>query len=267
MSPVDERGPSVGLTAVAVVMLVFLLAPLLVVIPLSFSGDAFLAFPPTSWSVRWYLGILAEPKILAACWTSLLLATTSAVLCLLIGLPAAFALVRLRVRGASLLSSLYTAPLLLPSIVLAIAILIVFARLGLLGTFRGLLAGHLIMTLPYAVRTLATSLAGLPPDFEEAAATLGGQPLTVFRRVTLPLMLPGLAATAALCFLVSFDEVVLSLFLTGPRLSTLPVEMFHYVETRTDPLTAALSVILLLITLVVVIVVDRTVGLARTFAR
>jgi putative spermidine/putrescine transport system permease protein len=263
----DERKPSIGLTVIAAFGLVFLLAPLLVVIPLSFSGDALLAFPPTSWSVRWYLGILHEPTILAACWTSLVLASSSTLLCLLIGLPAAFALVRLKLPGASLLSSLYTAPLLLPSIVLAIAILIVFARLGMLGTFRGLLAGHLIMTLPYAIRTLATSLAGLPPDFEEAAATLGGRPFTVYRRVTLPLMLPGIAATAALCFLVSFDEVVLSLFLTGPRISTLPVEMFHYVETRADPLTAALSVILLAITVIVVIVLDRTVGLARTFAR
>jgi putative spermidine/putrescine transport system permease protein len=175
--------------------------------------------------------------------------------------------VRLKVPGADLLTSLFSAPLLLPSIVLALAILIVFAPMGLLGTFPGLLAGHLVVTMPYAVRILYTALAGLPLACEEAASTLGGHPFTVFRRVTLPLMMPGLMATAALCFLVSFDEVVFSLFLTGPRLSTLPVEMFHHVETKADPLVAALSVILLALTFLIMFVVDRTAGLARTFAK
>ncbi len=262
----NERGPSLGLTILAVVMFVFLLAPLLVVIPLSFSGDSFLTFPPSSWSLRWYAGILADPKIIAGFWVSLALAASTSLLCLLIGLPAAYALVRLRVPAADLLSSLYSAPLLLPSIVLALAILIVFASFGLLGTFQGLLAGHLVVTLPYSVRVLSTSIAGLPIACEEAAATLGGNAVAVFRRVTLPLMLPGIAATAALCFLVSFDEVVLSLFLTGPRISTLPVEMFRHVETKADPLIASISVLLLAATLLIVVVVDRTLGLARTFA-
>jgi len=263
----DEKPPSRGLTVLAMLLFLFLLAPVLVVVPLSFSGDAYLSFPPSSWSFHWYKQILAEPKIVSAFGTSLLLACSTMTISVAVGLPAAYALVRLKVRGANLLMSLFTAPLLLPSIVLAIAILVIFASLGMLGTFKGLLAGHVIVTLPYAVRILSTALAGLPIACEEAAATLGASPTVVFYRVTLPLMLPGLVATAALAFLVSFDEVVLSLFLSGPRLSTLPVEMFHYVETRTDPLIAALSCILVVATLVIVLVVDRTAGLARTFAR
>lgn len=263
----DETPPSRALTLLACAALVFLLAPVIIVVPLSFSGESHLSFPPSSWSTRWYVQILSEPKIISAFWTSMGLALSTMTLCLLIGLPTAYALVRLRLPGADLLMSLFTAPLLLPSIVLAIAILIVFASLGLLGTFTGLLAGHLIVTLPYAIRILATSLAGLSTAYEEAAATLGARPFVVFRRVTLPLMLPGLVATAALSFLVSFDEIVLSLFLSGPFISPLPVEMFHYVETRTDPLIAALSCILVVATLAVVLVVDRTAGLGRTFAR
>ncbi|WP_439495780.1 ABC transporter permease [Bosea sp. (in: a-proteobacteria)] len=263
----DERRASPGLALLAAIMFLFLLAPVFVVLPLSFSGEAILAFPPTSWSTRWYSQLLVEPKIKDAFLTSLGLAFLTMTLSILIGLPAAYALVRLKVPGSEFMMSLFTAPLLLPSIVLAIAILVVFASLGLLGTFPGLLAGHLIVTLPYAVRVLSTTFSGLPIACEEAASTLGASPLMVFWRVTLPLMTPGIAATAALCFLVSFDEVVLSLFLSGPRVSTLPVEMFHYVETRTDPLIAALSVLLVGITLVVVVVVDRTAGLARTFAK
>ena len=107
----------------------------------------------------------------------------------------------------------------------------------------------------------------MPAAVEEAALTLGATPLAVFAKVTLPIMGGGLAATAALCFLVSFDEVVLSLFMTGPRLTTLPVELFHHVENAADPLVAAVSMLLIVLTFAVVFVVDRTTGLARTFAK
>lgn len=263
----DEGTASLPLKVMACAMMAFLLAPVLIVVPISFSGDSFMAWPPSSWSLRWYPAIFADPKMMSAFVTSLLLAGAVTVLSLLIAVPAAYALVRLKPPGASLLASLFTAPLLLPTIVLGLAILIVFAPLGLLGSFRGLLVAHLVVTLPYAVRVLSTALATLSVACEEAAATLGARPLTVFRRVTLPMMLPGVVATAALCFLVSFDEVVISLFLTGPRLSTLPVEMFHHVETQADPLVAAVSVILVSLTLAVVLLVERSAGLARTFVK
>ena len=142
-----------------------------------------------------------------------------------------------------------------------------FANYGLLATFRGLVAAHMVVTLPYAVRVLSTALATLPIAAEEAAATLGASPLTVFRRITLPMMRSGIIGTTALCFLVSFDEVVISLFMTGPRIATLPVAMYHHVEQQADPLVASLSVLLVVFTLVVVLVVDRTSGLAKTFVK
>lgn len=263
----DERPISPGLKIAALLMFVFLLAPLIVVVPISFSGDAFMMFPPGSWSTKWYPAIFADGKMTSALWTSLWLAAVVTILSLLIALPAAYALVRLRPRGADFLSSLFTAPLLLPTIVLGLAILMVFARLGLLATFPGLVCAHLVVTLPYALRVLSTALSTLPIAVEEAAATLGASPLVVFRRVTLPMMKSGLIGTTALCFLVSFDEVVLSLFMTGPRISTLPVAMYHHVEQRADPLVAALSVLLVVLTLTVVLVVDRTSGLAKTFVK
>ncbi|MGU3494963.1 ABC transporter permease [Xanthobacteraceae bacterium A53D] len=263
----DERPISPALKVLALVMFIFLLAPLLVVLPISFSGDAYMAFPPSSWSVKWYFAIFSDTKMTAAFTISLLLALVVTVISLLVGLPAAYALVRLKPPGAEALGSFFTAPLLLPTIVLGLAILLVFAPLGLLGTFQGLVAAHLIVTLPYAVRVLSTALATLPIPVEEAAATLGARPLTVFFKVTLPMMRSGLVSTAALCFLVSFDEVVLSLFMTGPRMSTLPVAMYHHVEQQADPMVAALSVLLVVLTLVVVVIVDRTAGLAKTFVK
>ncbi|MFG1302243.1 ABC transporter permease [Xanthobacter sp. V3C-3] len=263
----DERPISPALKIAAGLMFVFLLAPLLVVVPISFSGDDFMAFPPSSWSVKWYGAIFANAGMMSAFWISLALAFVVTVLSLAIGLPAAYALVRLKPPGAEALASLFSAPLLLPTIVLGLALLLVFAPMGLIGSFQGLVAAHLVVTLPYAVRVLSTALANLPLTVEEAAGMLGAKPLTVFFRVTLPMMRSGMVSTTVLCFLVSFDEVVLSLFMTGPRLQTLPVAMYNHVDQHADPLAAAISVLLVVLTLAVVLVVDRTAGLTRTFVK
>jgi putative spermidine/putrescine transport system permease protein len=249
------------------VLMLFLLAPVLFVFPISFSNDPFLAFPPQSWGVKYYVDLPNRAVLVEALRVSLLLASIVTILTLLIAVPAAYAIVRLEFKGRDWLMSLFTAPLLLPTIVLGLAILLVFVRVDLIGTYTGLTIGHLVITLPYALRVLATSLSTIPPSIEDAAASLGAPPLTVFRRVTLPMMIPGLSAAAALSFLVSFDEVVISLFVVGPRLSTFPVEMFRYVEQRTDPLIAAASVILILATLGFVLVLERTIGFVRAVGK
>ena len=202
-----------------------------------------------------------------AFWVSLGIASVVMVLSLLAGLPAAYAIRRIEFRGREALLNLFTAPLLLPSIVLGLAILLVFVQINLLGTFTGLVIAHLIVTTPYVIRIMITSFSTLPPSIEEAAAMLGASPFTVFRRVTLPLMMPGLIASAALSFLLSFDEVVISLFITGPRMTTLPVEIFNYVESRTDPMTAAISVVLIAATLLIIFVIERTLGLSKTVGK
>src|SRR5262245_56468092 len=193
----DERPISLSLKLLALLMFIFLLAPLLVVLPISFSGDNYMMFPPTTWSTRWYSAIFMDAKMVSAFTTSIALACVVTLLSLAIGLPAAYALARLNLPGAAALSSLFTAPLLLPTIVLVLAILIVFSGYGLLGTFQGLVAAHLVVTLPYAIRVLSTALSTLPPPIEEAAATLGASPITVFRRVTLPMMRSGIIGTTA----------------------------------------------------------------------
>lgn len=263
----DERPISTTLKLLALAGFLFLLAPVMIVLPVSFSGEAFMAFPPATWSTRWYTAIFANTRMIAAFQVSLGLAATVTALSLMIAFPAAFALTRARLPGADAMMSAFTAPLLLPTIVLGLAILIVFAGQGLLGTWRGLVIAHLVVTVPYALRVLSTALSTLPAAVEEAAATLGASAPVVFRRVTLPLAAPGVVATAALCFLVSFDEVVISLFMSGARITTLPVAMYQHVETRADPLVAALSVLLVAFTLGIVLVVERSVGLGRAFVK
>jgi putative spermidine/putrescine transport system permease protein len=262
-----DRPPSRLLTGFAVLAFGFLLAPVILVFPLSFSGDPVMAFPPGSWSAVWYGRVLQDDQMIGAFRTSLLLGSLVTGLSLVMGLPAAYAVVRLRPPGGIFLYNLFTAPLLLPTIVLGLALLVVLASVGLLGRFPGLALAHLVMTMPYALRVLATALGGITPALEEAAATLGAGRLTIFRKVTLPLMIPGLVAAGALCFLVSFDEVVASLFLTGPGLTTLPVQLFHHAEGRADPEVAAISVLLIALTLAVVVVMDRSLGIARALVK
>lgn len=258
---------SIPFRLLVLALYIFLLAPLLIVIPLSFSNDQFLTFPPESWGVKWYIAMFQHQDFVRALGVSVSLATVVTLISLAAGIPAAYALKRFEFPGREALAALFTAPLLLPSIVLGLAVLLVFVRWRLLGTYTGLTLAHLLVTTPYVIRIMMTSFSTLPPSVEEAATMLGASPLTVFRRITLPLMMPGLVASAALSFLMSFDEVVISLFVTGPRLRTLPVEIFDYVESRTDPMAAAVSVALIAVTLAFIIVIERTLGLSRTVGK
>ncbi|MBV8650155.1 MAG: ABC transporter permease subunit [Alphaproteobacteria bacterium] len=245
------------------VLFLFLLAPLIVVLLTSFSNDAFLAFPPQNWGFGGYRALLDNAAFRSGLATSLILAAIVTALTLVVGTAAAYALARYRFPGQAGLLAIFTAPLLLPAIILGLGLLLVFARIGLLATLPGLVIGHSLVTLPYVIRVILMTMKGIAPALEEAAATLGASAVKVFTRVTLPLMMPGVIAAAALSFLASFDEVVISLFIVGPRLTTLPIEIFHYIEYRADPQVSALSVVLIGLTMALVVVIERSVGILR----
>jgi putative spermidine/putrescine transport system permease protein len=255
------------LSALAALVYLVLLAPVVIVLILSFSADAFIVFPPSGFSLRWYERLFSNAALMTSLRFSLEVASIVTVLSLLIGVPAALALSRGRFPGREALLGFFLAPLLLPTLVAGLALLIAFQPLRLVATLQGLVLAHLTVTLPFVIRMMTTALSNLPDEVEAAAATLGAPPWRVLTRVTLPLALPGLLACAALAFLLSFDETVISLFVSGPRASTLPVEMVRYVEGRTDPMIAALSVVVIAGTLAVVLVVERLVGLTRAVGR
>ena len=255
------------LSSFAALVYVLILAPIVVVVMLSFSADNFILFPPSGYSLRWFRQLAGNGPLLAALWLSVQIAAVVTVLSLVVGVPAALALAKGRFRGKDALTSFFLAPLLLPTLITGLALLLFFSPLRLTATLPGLVLGHMTVTVPFVIRMMATALANLPDDIEAAAATLGATPWRVVRRVTLPLATPGLIACACLSFLLSFDETVISLFIAGPRASTLPVEMVRYVEGRTDPLIAALSVVLIIATLAVVLVVERLVGVARAVGK
>lgn len=253
--------------ALVLLLFAFLLAPVILVFPMSFSADRVIAWPPSGFSFRWYQALAQETPLRQAAWNSLLLALGVTAVTIALAMPAALAIARGGFKGRDALMALLTAPLLLPTIVLGLALLIVFAGHGLIGSWLGLGFAHLLITLPYALRVLATALATLPASVEEAAGSLGAPPMEVFRRVTLPLMTPGVIAAAAITFLVSFDEVTISLFVVGPKLTTLPVAMYRYVESRTDPMVAAVSALLVLFSLAIVLLLEKAQGLRSVMGR
>lgn len=267
MSTPRHRRPGPVLLLAAFCGFLLLLAPVVVVAIVSFSAGNFLAFPPPGLSLRWYETLLGNAEIMTALATSALLALIVAALALALGLPAAYAIARLRFPGRDLIAAILAAPLLLPTLVLGLALLLALHPLKLVATWPGLVLAHLTIAVPFAVRIMTTAIATVPPRLEAAAQTLGASPVRAALSITLPLAMPGVFAAAALSFLVSFDETVISLFLVGPRLTTLPVELFRYAENRTDPLVAALSMVLVVIALAVVLLVERATGLTRTLAK
>lgn len=249
--------------ALIALIYLFLLAPLLVVLVISFDTRPYLAFPPAGFSLGSYVAAAKNPAFMHAFGVSVVAGLIAALLALAAGVPAALVLTRQRFRGREALATLFLSPLLVPHIVLAVGVLLVLAPIHLLDSYTGLVMAHVGITIPYVIRTVSLSLAAVDPRCEEAARVHGASPLTVFRRVTLPLAAPGLIAGGVIAFLVSFDEAVIALFITSERVRTLPLEIFKYIEFRTDPQIAALSMMLILVSMALMTLVERVVGLRK----
>ncbi|MDR3471102.1 MAG: ABC transporter permease [Devosia sp.] len=249
--------------ALIALIYLFLLAPIIVVFVVSFDTRQYLAFPPANYSFGSYAKVLHNSAFINAFWHSVAVGLVVGLVAMALGMLLSLALVRYRFRGKGVVSFLVVAPLLVPHIVLAVGLMLVIAPLGLLDSYPGLVIAHIGITLPYTVRTVSMSLSSVDRRVEEAALVHGASPLTVFRRITLPLIRPGLIAGAVIAFLISFDEATISLFLVQTKVSVLPTQIYHYLEYATDPQIAALSVLLIAISILVVVVVERLIGLRR----
>ena len=251
------------LTLAAVLVYVFLLGPLVIVLGAAVSDTTFLAFPPQGFSLRWFGNVFATTAFRETFWISLQVAVLGTLLALVIGVPAAYAMNRFRVQLPKAIANLFVLPVLIPEIVFGFALLSnVAVGLGL-PVFPALLMGHTILLLPYAIRVVGASLAQFDFAVEEAAVSLGSPPLKTFFTVVLPNVRSGIIAASILAFITSLNNVPISLFLTGPGVSTLPIQMLAYVENFFDPTVAALSVLLMILTMAVMVVVERTLGLSH----
>jgi putative spermidine/putrescine transport system permease protein len=244
---------------------VFLSAPSLVIAVAAFNAGTTLTFPPQGLSLRWFQAFFASAEFTDALRTSVTLAVLATLSALAVGGMAAFALDRYRVPRRAELEAFFLSPLVVPMIVIGIAILQFFALLQIPRSFLLLFLGHLVITIPYTIRTLLASLSGLDRNLEEAARNLGATAFVTFRRVTLPLVAPGLMAAGIFAFIESFGNLTLSVFIAGPRVATLPVRLFAFIEFSFDPTVAAVSTVILAVVVLAMLLLTRVASLERLF--
>jgi putative spermidine/putrescine transport system permease protein len=246
-------------------LLAFLTLPTVIVLVASLNPTEIMSFPPTGLSLRWYERALTYAQFRRAAVNSVIVTAATAVLALPLGTTAALALSRRPLPGRSFWNAVLLSPLIIPGVAAGLGMLIVAAKLGLLQSRAVLIVAHVILVLPFVIRSVAVSVENLDPALARAAASLGASPWRVFRRVTLPLLRPGLFAALLFAIIVSVNEFVVSLFISTRVTEILPVAMFTYVVNYTDPTMAALSVLFIGATLVVVFLADRVLDLARVF--
>ena len=241
----------------------FLMLPVVVVALASFSRTSYLTVPPRGLTLHWFTQVLGDPEYVQAIGFSVLLALVATAGAVGAGVAASFALIRRRVPGGALVSAVLNAPLAFPAVVVGVALLQFYAMVHLNGTFVGLALAHMVITAPYVVRAVTASLQGIDPELEHAARVLGASGPVAFFTVTLPLIRPGVAAGALFAFIVSFDNVPVSIFLLGAGQMTLPVKIFTAIEYGVDPSIAAISTMLIVLTGVGLAVAERWIGFHR----
>jgi putative spermidine/putrescine transport system permease protein len=232
---------------VNLVILLYLVAPVIVVVATAFTTTAYPVFPPQGFTLQWFERFLGMPEFTEAIRRSAVLALSSTLVATVLGTFSALSMARYRFRGREAISAFMLSPILFPTIVLGLALLVFYSRVGLSGSFTGLVIAHSVLTTPFVIRLVMASLAEFDPAVEEASRNLGAGWWRTFLQVTLPLIRPGVLAGAVFAFIISFDELVVTLFLAGPDMTTLPVRIYTYVEFSSDPTISAISTMLIVV--------------------
>jgi len=242
---------------------VFLVGPTVIMLLTSFTASQSLKFPPDGLSLRWYAALLDADQMQAAAWNSLVVAFWTTVLSVVLGTAAALGIARSRSPLARACDVLFMSPLLLPALAFGFAALIFIHRLGFSPSIPFLVLGHTVVCVPFVLRTTIAALSQLDPALLDASQSLGAGGWRTFRRVTLPLIAPGLGAGAFLAFMASFDNVPVSLFLADERSEMLPIHLWQQIETNLDVRTAAVSGLIVMFTLILMLLAERLAGLTR----
>jgi putative spermidine/putrescine transport system permease protein len=258
-----EQAAAWAAWAIAAVAVVFLLTPLIVTVAVSFGASSVFTLPPPDWSLRWYARLAATKGLVPSLLTSVQIAGLSTLVALVLGTLCAIALVRGRFPGREAIATFLVSPLMLPGLVIGIAMLQGFRALGLRGVWTSLLVAHVVIAMPYVVRTVLGALSLFDFSLIDAARTLGCSYLQALRKVLVPALAPAFLTSGMFAFLASMDNYPISIFFTDAWTKTLPIQMLQYVEESPDPTIAAISTGLILLAVLALFIGDRLVGLRR----
>lgn len=234
----------------------YLILPILIVFPMAFSSAEFLTFPPPGFSLKWFQRYFSDPSWLQPTYMSLQIAILTMLLSSVLGTLAAISLVRSRFWGKSLANSLILAPMIIPVIIISIALYGFFSKIGLLGSRLGLVLGHTMVSVPFVVITVSASLKGFDETLEKAAMICGATRLKAFMKITFPIIRPGMICGALFAFIISFDEIVISMFLSGIDTRTLPLKIWEGIRMEINPVIAAVSTLLICLSAALLIFVE-----------
>ena len=249
------------LTGFVALVYFFLLAPLVIIAVTSFGDSEVVAFPPSGLSLRWFKNVVNSETFMRTLGFSFEIAIIATIIALIIGVPAAYALSRGDYKGKAIIKSFFLSPLIIPGVVVGFALFRYLTVQLKFSIFASLLIGHTLVIIPYIIRVVGSSLEGFDYAIEEAAMSLGCTKLESFFKVVLPNITSGVIAAFMLAFINSFNNVPVSIFLTGPGVSTLPISMMSYVEYNYDPTVSALSLILMALTILIMFIVEKTLGI------
>lgn len=243
--------------------LIFILAPLAIVIVVSFTDKGYISMPTDGLSLRWFYAIFEARELMSAFWFSLKLGFAASCLAMILSIPASLAITRYRFRGREAIQAFFMSPLMIPQVVLGAAFLRFFNIAGLTGSFFWLMVTHVIVIVPYAMRMVISAATGMNREIENAGLSLGASRAKVFVRITLPLLAAGIAGGWLLSFIQSFDELTMTVFVATPGTMTLPVAMYNHIAHTIDPLVTSVNAALILGTIVLMWIMDRVVGLEK----
>jgi putative spermidine/putrescine transport system permease protein len=262
---IDWEAASLGIVFITltIVAMVFLIAPTIIVLVTSLTASESLKFPPPGLSLRWYYALLDADQMQRAAWNSLIIAFWTTLIAVVLGTAASIAIARSRSKWIRSADLLFMSPLLLPALAFGFAALVYINKLGLSPSIPLLVLGHVIVCVPFILRTTVASLSQLDPALLDASHSLGASQWMTFRRVTLPLIAPGLGSGAFLAFMASFDNVPVSLFLADERNEVLPIHLWQQIDTNLDVRTAAASGLIVIFTLVLMLIAERFAGFTR----
>ena len=257
-----EKKVNVLCRLIAVLVMCFLLAPLVIIIIASFTPTAVVTFPPKGFSLKWYKNIFSSStQFMSGLVNSLKTGLLATALDILLGVTASLSICRYDFKGKNLLLNYFTSPMYVPSVAYAFVLLQVYSQIGGIPGALRIFIGHFVIILPYIVRNTVSVLHVFNWTLEDAATSLGANPMQVFFKITIPLAKPGILAGGLLAFLYSFDEVALSSLLSTPKFITLPIRIMNYMELTFDPTLAAVSTFLILGSLGLIVLMEKFVGL------
>lgn len=245
------------------IFVIFIVLPLVVVCLVAFTDKGYLSLPFDGASLRWFKAILGNQDFIDAFKFSLILATVSTIVSIVIAIPASLAFARYTFWGRDILMALLMSPMMIPHLVLGVAFLQFLSQIGLSGSFTGVSLAHVILITPYTMRLILASVTGMDQSMEHAGVSLGANAWVVFYRITLPLIIPGVVGGGILAFITSFDELTMSAFIASPATMTLPVRMYHHIMETIDPLVTSVSAVIIFFTLILMLILEKLYGLDK----